>query len=101
VKRKKIVIRELIWDDWNTAHIAKHDIIPDKVQEVCNSNRVEREAYEQRIFLIGPTKNGRMLSVVLEPTENPDVYKPITAFNASKRSIQDYQEENKQGGEAS
>jgi uncharacterized DUF497 family protein len=100
VTKKTIVVKKLIWDGWNVAHIARHNVIPDEIQEVCDSDRIEREAYEHRIFLIGPTKEGRMLSVILEPTEEQSVYKPITAFAASKRSIQDYQEEKKQGGEA-
>lgn len=96
---RKIVIKQLIWDDWNIEHIGKHNISPDEVQEVCDGNRIEREAYNNRIFVVGPTKNGRMLSVILEPTEKQEVYKPIIAFVASKRSIKDYHEEVKQGGE--
>lgn len=100
MKKKKILIRQLTWDNWNVEHIAQHNIIPDEVQEVCNSDRIEREGHKQRIFLVGPTKKGRMLSVILEPTENPEIYRPITAYDASKQSIRDYQEETKKAGEA-
>jgi hypothetical protein len=40
-----------------------------------------------------------MLTVILNKTEQADVYRPITAYEASKRSIKDYQEEKKRGGE--
>lgn len=38
-----------------------------------------------------------MISVILEPTEKQEEYKPITAFDSSKRSIQDYKGEKKRG----
>ena len=66
---------------------------------MCAGNRIEREAYRQRIFLVGTTKTGRILTVILEPREEKGVYRPITAYDASKRSIKAYQEENKRGGE--
>ena len=66
---------------------------------MCAGNRIEREAYRQRIFLVGTTKAGRILTVILEPREEKGVYRPITSYDASKRSIKSYQEENKIGGE--
>ena len=97
--KKKLVIKSLIWDDWNVAHIGQHDVLPNEVEEVCAGNRIEREAYRQRIFLVGTTKTGRILTIILEPREEQEVYKPITSYDASKRSIKAYQEENKRGGE--
>lgn len=44
VTKKKIVVKRLIWDEWNFSHIARHDITPEEVQEACNSDRIEREA---------------------------------------------------------
>ena len=99
MNKKKLVIKSLIWDDWNVAHIARHDVLPNEVEEVCAGNRIEREAYRQRIFLVGTTKTGRILTVILEPREEQGVYRPITAYEASKRSIKAYQEENKRGGD--
>ena len=99
MNKKKIDIKKIIWDDWNVAHIGRHDVLPNEVEEVCTSNRIEREAYRQRIFLVGITKTGRILTVILEPREEQGVYRPITAYDASKRSMKAYQEENKQGGE--
>ena len=31
-----IVIRRLVWDTWNIVHIARHDVVPDEVEEVCH-----------------------------------------------------------------
>jgi hypothetical protein len=37
-----IHIRRLIWDDWNIAHIARHEVSPDEVEEVCDAEHVEQ-----------------------------------------------------------
>src|SRR6266478_1530209 len=67
VIKKKRVIKNLIWDDGNVAHIAKHDVLPSEVEEALEINRVEWEAYKERIFIVGPTKTGRMLTVIFSP----------------------------------
>ena len=49
--------------------------------------------YDERIFIVGPTKTGRMLTVILEPKEGAGMYKPITAYDVSKTSIRAYKKE--------
>lgn len=29
-----VLVRGLIWDDWNRKHLTAHDVIPDEVEEV-------------------------------------------------------------------
>jgi uncharacterized DUF497 family protein len=99
VSKKKFVVKKLIWDRLNITHIARHDVIPDEVKEVCKGNPVERKGHKNRLFLIGKTKADRMLTVILNPTEIEEVYRPITAYDASKSSIKTY-EEVKRGGES-
>jgi len=99
VSKNKLDIKRLLWDDWNVAHIARHDVVPNEVEEVCEGKHVERKGWRQRIFLIGTTKKDRILTVILEPTENTGEYRPITAYDASKRSIKTYEEEMKRGGD--
>jgi hypothetical protein len=98
MKKRPIVIRQLLWNDANSAHIARHKIVPAEVEEVCRGDRIERAGHVGRIFLVGKTQAGRMLSVVLDPTPIPEVYKPVTAYDSSKASVQDYLNET-QGGE--
>lgn len=100
MNNRKIVINELLWNKKNIAHIAEHNILPSEVEEVCQGDRIERKGYKNRLFLVGPTGKGRMLSVVLDATDELGVYYPVTAYKASLASIQDYREEKKQGGEA-
>ena len=89
----KIVIKKILWDEGNIAHIARHDVLPSEVEEALEVDRVEWEAYKKRIFIVGPTKAGRMLTVILEPKIGTGIYKPITAYDASKTSIRAYTRE--------
>jgi uncharacterized DUF497 family protein len=92
-----VKVRKLIWDEWNKMHIAKHGIIPDEVEEVCHSDHEEDEAKKGRLMVIGATRSGRLLSIVLDPEEEPEVYYPITARAASRKERRYYRE--KKGGE--
>jgi len=31
-------IKKLIWDLWNIAHIARHEVIPEEVEDSCHNN---------------------------------------------------------------
>ena len=92
--RDMIAVRRLIWDAWNAGHIARHNVAPAEVEEVCHGQHILRQAYEGRLMLIGPTQLGRMLAVVLEP-ELEEVYYVVTARPASRRERRLYQEESR------
>ncbi len=87
-----ISINKLIWDDGNKAHIARHDVVPDEVEEVCQGTPIIRNSYNDRIMVIGPSSSGRMLAVVLHP-KGEGVYYPVTARSADKRERKDYFDE--------
>jgi uncharacterized protein len=85
-------IRRLIWDPGNIAHIARHDVTVDEVEEVCHGDPVALQSYLSRIILIGPTRAGRMLAVVLD-LEGEDVYYPVTARVASRKERRYYHQQ--------
>ena len=62
-----LVVRRLIWDAWNIAHIARHDVTSGEAEEVCHSNPITLASYSGRIIAVGATRANRMLAVVLEP----------------------------------
>ena len=81
-------VNSLIWDDWNREHLAEHHISPEEVEQVCHSKHQAMESYRKRILIVGKTKAGRNLSVVLSP-EDPQlkpygkgIYYIITAFES-------------------
>lgn len=87
-----VFIRRLRWTTVNIAHIARHDIRPQEVTEVCVGDPVAREARQGRVIVLGPTTNGRILVVVLE-SEACGVYFPVTAWPASRKERQVYADE--------
>ena len=87
-----MVIRRLIWDEWNIAHIARHNIIPEEVEEICHGDPLVQKGKKGRIALVGLTKSGRMLRVILDP-EEIDTYYPVTAHTASKKDKELYKQE--------
>jgi uncharacterized protein len=88
-----VFVRRLIWDIWNIAHIARHDIIPDEVEEVCHATPVTAATYKSRIRVVGPTRSSRMLTVILAPTDEPGVYYPVTARPADRKERRQYGEQ--------
>ncbi len=90
-----ISICRLIWNSWNVEHIARHNVIPDEVEEVCHGKYIVRQTYDNRILLIGPTLYGRMLVIILGPTEKADIWYPITARPASTKERRLYKNESR------
>ena len=77
-------IDRLIWDPGNIAHIARHKVTLQEVEQVRNGRFVARRSYANRIVIIGPTAENRVLSIVLEPVGD-DAYYVVTARPASRR----------------
>jgi len=93
-----IGIRRLIWDTWNVPHVARHDVLPEEVEQVCHGNPHIVRTYGGRFLITDPAETGRMLAVVLapEPSEGEQVYYPVTARSADRKERRIYQE--RQGG---
>jgi uncharacterized DUF497 family protein len=88
-----LAVRRLMWDTWNIAHIARHDVIPDEVEEVCHGTPVASATYKGRIRVVGPTQSRRMLTVILAPTDEPGVYYPVTARPADRKERRNYEQQ--------
>lgn len=92
-----IKIQKLLWDTWNIEHIARHDVAPDEVENVCHNDPVVQQGKKGRLLIIGLTKNDRALTVILDPEEQEGIYYPVTAHAASRRERKIYSTE--KGGE--
>ncbi len=92
-----IHVRRLIWDEWNVAHIVRHEITPDKVEEICHGDALVQEGKKGRVAVVGSTREGKMVTVFLDPEEEPGVYYPVTARPASRKERRLYRVE--KGGE--
>jgi uncharacterized protein len=85
-----LAIRRLIWDPRNVAHIARHHVTPEEVEEVCHGIPVTSQTYKGRIRVVGPTRRRRMLTVILAPTDEQGVYSPVTARHADRKERRNY-----------
>ena len=93
-----VFIKKLIWDDFNVAHIAIHDVTVQEVEEVCQGDFIARQTYNDRLLITGPDSTGNLLSIVLGP-EGDDEYYVVTARPAAKKERRVYRK-TKEGGES-
>jgi len=85
-----ITIRKLLWDKHNIFHIARHNIIPEEVEEVCNNKPiVQRGIKKNRLILLGETNEEKLLNVVLE-NHGAGTYYVITAYDTSQEDTKLY-----------
>jgi hypothetical protein len=85
-----LTIRKLLWDKRNIFHIAKHDIIPEGIEEACEQKPiVQRGVKKNRLILLGVTKENRLLNVILE-NHGVGNYYIVTAYDASPEDTKLY-----------
>ena len=78
-----MIIGDLEWDDKNIGHIARHNVNPQEVEDVCYSLHLSEKEGGQRYILSGQTESGRFLNVVIERIGG-GLFRPITAFEMSE-----------------
>lgn len=89
-------INKLIFDSWNRKHIARHNVIPEEVEEVCLNKPITSLTYARRIRLIGKSSNSRTLTIILA-AKGEGSYYVVTARPASRKERLKYQKT--KGGE--
>jgi hypothetical protein len=81
------VINEILWSDWSEDHVEAHGILVDWVEATIFERRyvVFKNAANhppERIRLIGrAAENCPIIAIILAPTDAPDVWWVVTAFN--------------------
>ena len=73
----------LQWDDENIMHIARHNVDPEEVEDVCFGLHLVTRDKEQRYILSGQSANGRYLNIVVQRIGR-GLFRPITAFEMSE-----------------
>lgn len=86
------LIRKLRWDEWNIAHIKRHNVTPEEVEDICHEDPIIQSGKKGRKLVIGPTKQNRMIVAVLDP-EGQGKYYPVTARDASRKERKVYKQE--------
>jgi len=78
-------LARLDWDTWNSEHIARHGVTREQVQEAVAGDTVTRATYKSRFLVLGPTRAGRMLAVVIGPVPGqPGAFYTFSARPASR-----------------
>jgi uncharacterized DUF497 family protein len=66
-------ISEIVWAETDVAHIARHGVTPEEVEEILTANPIWRRGRRHRatgrrgLYALGRTEAGRYLFVVLSP----------------------------------
>ncbi len=79
-----MIIRRLIWDEWNIDHIARHNVEPEAVEEVCKSKNLFNKWKNETYRVIGQTEDGRYLTIFLAPRIGQSYY-PVTARDSTEK----------------
>lgn len=81
-----MMVKVLVWDDWNREHLDNHKVTIEEVEEVCHGKYKVIKSYRKRIQMSGKTKNGRKLTIIFSPEDRnfkiygEGIYYLITAF---------------------
>ncbi len=84
-------IRDLLWDDWNEEHIARHHVSPEEVEDICLGRYWETRAGGGKRTLYGQTSTGRYLVIIGVHRGGGGIY-PISARDMTQAERRRYQE---------
>jgi len=89
----EIEVEDLVWDDVNVRHTARHSVTPSDIDLVISDpNARERDTHTGRIMVTGRA-GSRIISVVLAK-EKTDKFYVVTARDADKQERRIYRGEN-------
>lgn len=79
-----MIIKKLIWDEWNIVHIGKHNVRPEEVKAVCVSRNLFNRWKNKMYRVIGQTEEGRYLTILLATRPNKSYYS-VTARDSTDK----------------
>lgn len=87
-----MIIKKLVWDEWNREHIAKHNVEQEEIIEVCQTKNIFTRGRSGSYKMIGQTDNGRYLTIILSPRAGGYFY-PMTARDADDKEKRRFKNE--------
>lgn len=89
----RIIVKILIWDNWNLEHIQKHNVTKEEV-EGAKEIIYHRRTYDGKYLATG--RSGDRLVTIILRRKNAGEYYEVTARDASKKErVKIYEKENK------
>lgn len=89
----RIVIKKLVWDEYNSIHIKKHNVTVDEVEKIAKNIIVHKKAKKGRYLLTGRVEN-RILSIAVN-RKGSGIYYPVTARDAARKERKSVYEKEK------
>lgn len=89
----RIVVKTLIWDEWNVKHIKRHNVAKDEVEKVVKNIIVHKRAKKGRYLITGRV-DLRIISVAINRKGSGICY-PVTARDAAKNERKSVYEKEK------
>ena len=80
---------ELLWDDWNEEHVARHGVDPEEHDEVARNSPYMTRGRGRTYRVIGVTDRGRLLTLVVV-REVGSTYDVVTARDADDHERRAY-----------
>lgn len=87
-----MIIKKLLWDVWNIAHIARHHVGQEEVTQACASRNLFTKAKSGLYKLIGQSDEGRYLTILLAPRPAGSFY-PVTARDCDDKEKRRFKNE--------
>lgn len=91
----RIVIKRIIWDEWNLNHIRKHNVSRNEAEEVAANIIVHEKTKKGRYLIIGRT-GSRILTVIINRRKTGIYYLVTARDSAKKERRRVYEKEKKQ-----
>ena len=88
-------VRRLLWWQENVEKLAVHGITQDEVLEVIELDWwvvYVHPDYPEQVRIVGPTRGGRLITVALDPTDQPELWRPITGWEATRGETEYHRE---------
>ena len=89
-------IERLAWYRPNIAKLAAHGVAQYEADDMILENAWVVDVddyYANQVRVIGPTSSGRFITLVLDATDDPSVWRPITGWPSSDAEIAYHREE--------
>lgn len=89
----KVVVKELVFDDYNLEHIQKHGVTRAECEKVSQDFLYHRRTHTERYIVVG--RFGTRILTLVVKRRGAGVYYLVTARDASRKERQDLYEKEK------
>lgn len=89
----EINVFEFSWDERNEQHCARHEVTPmlgEEIKDGVPKFFLNDPGRTGTHMMIGPDRSGRFWTIVIKPTSETGVWRPITGWPSDNAEIQKY-----------